>query len=94
MKEESVATIMGRRVLGFTYPERFCPYCEKVLELVQVAHIGDSADFKAVYVCTTKKCGAFEEDARSQYVKVYYSSTTAFQQLEGYRIYMPVDKKD
>ena len=72
---------------NFPYPERFCPFCERELSLMEAIHIdGHLEDFKALYLCLNKDCGAYDEAAGQAYSRVYYSSNEAYASLENARI--------
>lgn len=87
--------LIGKKIEGFPYPEKYCPYCERELQLEAAVHSAEMpAHFKAVYVCLNGECGAYDEDARKCYVRVYYSSQDAHKAFEAYRIWMPTSKKN
>jgi hypothetical protein len=72
---------------NFPYPERFCPYCERELTLIEAIHIQDHLEhYKALYLCLNTECGAYDEAAGQAYARVYYSSNEAYNGLETARI--------
>lgn len=72
---------------NFPYPERNCPFCERELTLMEAIHVTDALqDFKALFICFNKDCGAYDEAAGKAYSRVYYSSNEAFEALEQARI--------
>jgi hypothetical protein len=87
--------LIGRIIPAFPYVTRHCPYCDLLCELVEAIHIQDEPEhYKALFLCQNGFCGAFDEEARSQYARVYYSSDEAFRKLEVHRIYTNVVRKD
>jgi len=86
--------LLGRKIPHFPYTRRHCRYCEQELELVEAIHIEKEPEhYKGLYLCQNPKCGCFDEESKSQYVRVYYSSEQAFRKLEVHRIYRNIDKK-
>jgi hypothetical protein len=66
---------LGRIIKNFPYPERFCPFCDQPLKMVDAVHVQDQPEtYKALYICLNDKCGAYDEPARKAYAMVYYSS--------------------
>jgi hypothetical protein len=81
--------MISQKRLNFPYTKRHCPFCERELTLVEAIHIQETPeDYKALFICFNNQCGAYDEDARQAYARVYYSSERAFHMLEGYRIYV------
>lgn len=81
--DEKGRAILNRIIPGFPYVERFCPYCERLLDLENAIHLpGQEEVYKAVFMCHNTNCGAFDEEARKAYVKVYYSGNLAFRVFE------------
>lgn len=79
--------LLPKKRTNFPYAQRFCPFCEKELTLVEAIHIQESLnDYKALFICFNKDCGAYDEEARQAYCRVYYSSNEAYQVLEQARI--------
>lgn len=86
--------LLGRIIPAFPYAHRHCPYCEQECELVNAIHIQEEPEnYKALFLCQNPHCGAYDEEARSQYARVYYSSEEAFRKLELHRIYQNIKKK-
>lgn len=80
--------IAARVIEGFPYVDRHCPYCEQECSLTDAVHLMDTPEhYKALFICNNKKCGAYDEDARKAYARVYYSSQEAFDALELHRIW-------
>ena len=72
---------------NFPYPQRFCPFCERELSLMEAIHVQENLeDFKALFICLNNKCGAYDEAAGQAYSRVYYSSNEAYASLEQARI--------
>lgn len=87
--------LIGRIIPSFPYAERYCRFCERELFLDDAIHIQDEpAHYKALYKCENPRCSAFDEDSKSQYVRVYYSSDEAFRKLETHAIHYNVVNKD
>lgn len=79
--------LLAKKREFFPYPERHCPFCERELDLVEAIHLEhEPMHYKALFMCFNEECGAYEEEARQAYSRVYYSSQEAFDYLEGYRI--------
>ena len=86
--------VVSNMIDGFPYPMQYCPYCERDCILQAAFHVIDEEHhFKAVYVCDNTNCGAFDEDAKSAYVKVYYSSQESYEKLEGTLLRVPRETK-
>lgn len=86
--------LLSHRIIGFPYVERTCRYCEQTCELVKVIHLQDTPEhYKALFLCENPRCECYDEEARSQYARVYYSSDEAFRALELHRIWHDVKKK-
>lgn len=67
---------------GFPYPERDCPYCELPLILEKTCHIQENPEhYKAIYQCHNEKCVFLDNDGKYAYLRVYYSSDYAEEQL-------------
>lgn len=82
--------VLGGKLPGFDYPEKFCRFCEREMKLDQAAHVSQEPHlYKAVYFCLNNNCGAYDEAARKCYVRVYYSDPQAEKLLYGFRIWMP-----
>ncbi len=79
---------------NFPYPQRFCRFCERELEVTNAIHLNSEPSvYKVLYVCHNKDCGAYDFEARMQYTRVYYPSETARQLLEDKSIrYNPTRK--
>jgi hypothetical protein len=78
----------------FPYVERHCPYCEQPCELVDAIHLQEEPEhYKALFLCQNDKCECYDEEAKSQYARVYYSSEPAFRRLEMQRIWRNIKKK-
>lgn len=78
---------LAKKIDGFPYAERFCPFCERELTLEKAAHIAEEPmHYKALYLCHNPSCGAYDEDAGKAYARVYYSSQEAFEKLELTRL--------
>jgi len=78
----------------FPYPEKHCRFCTQELMLKSAVHIFDGEEiYKALYVCIFDHCPAYDEPAKKQYIKVYYSSEEALKKLEPYRIWNAVKKR-
>lgn len=70
-------------IKGFPYPTRFCPYCEEPTKVLRALHIqGEEEHYKAVMICDNPNCGAYDEEAKEAYVRVYYSTPYAHHMLE------------
>jgi hypothetical protein len=86
--------LLGRIIPAFPYVQRFCPYCDQPCKLVDAIHIEREPEhYKALFLCENPFCGAYDEEARSQYARVYYSSEEAFRALELHRIWHDIKKK-
>lgn len=79
--------LIGRKIPHFPYAERFCPFCERQLTLVEAIHVQEAPEnYKALFICFNPDCGAYDEAARKAYARVYYSSELAFKGLQASRI--------
>jgi hypothetical protein len=77
------APVMSRVIPGYSYPERFCPYCERKVQVINAIHAeGDEEVYKAIMVCMNDECGAFDEPAKKAYLRVYYSCELAREMFE------------
>lgn len=73
-----MVTVMAKIIPGFPYPPRFCPFCQRQLEVINAIHkTGEEEIFKAIMICENPECGAFDEEAKKAYARVYYSCTEA-----------------
>ncbi len=89
-KEDSLGSV----IKGFPYKPIFCRYCEQPCDIVSAIHLQEEPEhFKALYLCFNKDCGVYDEDAKVQYTKVYYSSDKAHHDLELHRIYYERNRK-
>lgn len=71
--------VMGRLIENFPYPEKFCPYCFKLLKIVNAIHWEkDIQQYKALYLDANPECPVYEEGARKAYARIVYSSEDAF----------------
>lgn len=69
---------------GFPYVKRECIYCASPMKIWRAMHIQDRLeDYKAVLVCDNPKCGAYDEECKEAYIRVYYSSQFAYDKLSG-----------
>lgn len=85
--------IPNREIDGFPYPEKFCPYCNTLMQMDKVVHIAGSEElFKAIFVCWNRDCGVYDLESRKAYVKIYYSCQEALDMLEG--AIFKIDRKD
>jgi hypothetical protein len=85
---------LGHLIDGFPYAERYCPYCQRECTVVDAIHIQEEPEhYKALFICFNGNCGAYDEEARTAYARVYYSSDFAFRHLEEHRIYFNRGKK-
>jgi len=83
--------ILGGKIKDFPYPDRSCPFCNKVLYVVNAIHVQeDKFQYKALYFCTNPNCSAYDEGARKAYARIVYSSEDAFQAF--HRIEIPVQR--
>jgi len=86
--------LMEHRIQGFPYPEKFCVYCNKPMTLVKTLHVIDAAEhYKAIYVCYNASCEAYDEEAERAYVKVYYSSELAAENLDRIMLHFYAPRK-
>lgn len=83
--------LIGNIIKDFPYPEKVCPYCNTVLKIVNAVHWQeDPYHFKALYLDPNPDCPVYDENARSAYARVYYSSDEAFNTFEN--VYIPVQR--
>lgn len=77
MNRETLA--IPRRIEGFPYPERFCPYCDQPLMIENTCHLYDEPEhYKVLYQCRNDKCVFLLDNAYGRaYLRVYYSSEIA-----------------
>lgn len=77
------AKVITHVIPGFPYAQRDCPFCERELGVVNAIHLqGDEEIYKAIMRCFNSQCGAFDEDAKKSYIKVYYSGEIALNMFE------------
>lgn len=83
-KENLFSEYVPNRIIpGFPYVERYCPYCERLLKVYRAIHIQDMEEhYKAVLICDNPDCGAYDEETKEAYIRVYYSSEFAYKTLE------------
>src|SRR5690349_561808 len=87
MKDEDLrefqAQGFGKVIDGFPYIERYCPYCERKMTLVNAIHIQDDPmHYKAVLICMYHLCPHMDRDpCGDAYVRIYYSSQYAADEL-------------
>jgi len=87
VRESFKGPFVGRIIEGFPYPAKDCRYCYSQLILEQAVHVqGQEEVYKALFFCHNDDCPAYNEPARKQYAKVYYSCDEAFDRLEMLRI--------
>lgn len=76
------APAIPRLIPGFPYTQKFCPYCERELILVNATHLYDAPEhYKAIMICYNFDCGYIDMPCREAYVKAYYSSQLAADRL-------------
>lgn len=86
--------LIGRIIPSFPYVTRHCTYCEQPCELVDAIHVQQEPEhYKALFLCQNPDCGAYDEEARCQYARVYYSSEPAFRMLETHAIHTNIKRK-
>jgi len=79
--------LLGKKIEGFPYPEKYCAYCRNKLSLIDAVHIlSEPQSFKALFLCANPSCDAYDEPGRKAYAKIYYSSEHSYRVLEGHRI--------
>ena len=72
------AYAVPRRIPGFPYPERYCPHCEQQLVIETSCHMFDNPEhFKVIYQCHNLNCIFLDNVTHRAYVRVYYSSDLA-----------------
>ena len=87
--------IFSHIIKDFPYVERFCPYCDLPCTLTDAVHLQATPEhYKALFICNNPQCGAYDEEARKAYARVYYSSEDAYHALELHRIYYERDSKE
>lgn len=85
------AHILGGKIKDFPYPDRSCPFCNKILFVVNAIHLfQDKYQYKALYFCTNPKCRVYDEGARKAYARIVYSSEDAFNAF--HRVEIPVQR--
>ncbi len=78
------APAIPRVIPGFPYVSRNCPYCQEPLTMVNVTHVlGEEEHYKAIMICYNGNCGYYDMPCREAYVKVYYSSQRAADELSA-----------
>ena len=83
--------ILGGKIKDFPYPDRSCPYCNKLLYVVNAIHLfEDKYQYKALYFCTNAKCRVYNEGARKAYARIVYSSEDAFHAF--HQVEIPVQR--
>lgn len=88
------AVVVPRVIENFPYPQRFCPFCEREITVVNAAHsIDEPIIYKCIYICDNPKCGAFDEEAKKAYARVYYSCEEALQAFETVMLKFRVEEK-
>jgi hypothetical protein len=76
--------ILTRVIPSFPYAERFCPYCEQELTVMNAIHVdGHEEIFKCIYQCMNDNCGAYDEEGNMSYVRAYYSCEHALHLFEA-----------
>ena len=86
-----IGNIVGGKIKDFPYPERSCPYCNKILFVVNAIHLyQDKFQYKALYFCPNPKCSAYNEGARKAYARIIYSSDDALHAF--HRVEIPVQR--
>ncbi len=85
------AHILGGKIKDFPYPNRSCPFCNKLLYVVNAIHLQeDKFQYKALYFCNNAECRVYDEGARKAYARIIYSSDDAFEAF--HRIEIPVQR--
>lgn len=80
--------LVGQKINGFPYPEKFCRFCEQEMNLISAIHLVDEKEhYKALFVCGNHDCPAWNEEAKKAQAHVYYSSNEAFLALETHQIW-------
>jgi hypothetical protein len=75
--------IPNRFIPGFPYAIRYCPYCERKLEILKAVHLMDQEEnYKVVFICHNSECPSYNEEAKDVYIRIYYSSQLAYDILE------------
>jgi len=86
-----IGNIVGGKIKDFPYPDRSCPYCNKILFVVNAIHLyQDKFQYKALYFCHNPQCRAYDEGARKAYARIVYSSEDAFHSF--HRVEIPVQR--
>ena len=79
--------ILGRVIPDFPYPDKSCPYCNKLLTVVNAIHYeNDKYHYKALYLDPNPRCPVYDEEAKKAYARVYYSSEEAFEYFRDIKI--------
>jgi len=86
-----IGNIVGGKIKDFPYPDKSCPYCNKILFVVNAIHLyQDKFQYKALYFCHNPQCRAYDEGARKAYARIVYSSEDAFHSF--HRVEIPVQR--
>lgn len=94
-EKNEYGVIIPRVIDGFPYPQRNCPFCERILEILNAVHLqGDEEIFKALMICRNPNCGVYDEPAKTAYLRVYYSSELALETFETTMLRTEQLKKD
>jgi len=87
VREAFKGKYVTRLIDGFPYLIKSCRFCKQELLLIEAVHIqGQEEIYKTLYFCENDDCPAYDEPARKQYAKVYYSCEDAYERLETLRI--------
>lgn len=87
MAFDMFGNLLSKKIDGFPYPERFCPFCERELSLEKTVHLDEAQEiYKALYLCRNTECEAHNELEGKAYARVYYSSDDAYKILAEHRI--------
>jgi hypothetical protein len=79
--------LIGRVIPDFPYPDKTCPYCNTMLQIVNAIHYeNDKYHYKALYLDPNPKCPVYDEGAKKAYARVYYSSEEAFEYFRDVKI--------
>lgn len=91
MTDASNLTILGGKIKDYAYPDRTCPYCNKILTVVNAIHwYEDKHQYKALYFCPNSTCSVYDEGARKAYARIVYSSEDAFHAF--HKVKIPVQR--
>lgn len=83
--------ILGGKIKDFPYPDRTCPYCNKILTVVNAVHLHtDKFQYKALYFCSNFECPVYDDGARKAYARIVYSSDDAYHAF--HRVEIPVQR--